>query len=120
MTPEALTEAFNGAGIKGIRYKDAGSRVNPPRKLWDGRWQIDTGNNSPTFATEAEARKAFQAMEAKSPGTSNYVVFDANTINILKKYGLAGLTAGGAGAAMLGGSTDDASAAQPGYSTSGR
>jgi hypothetical protein len=76
-------EALRAAGIKGIRYKDAGSRT-------------------------AEG------------GTSNYVVFDDNTINILKKYGIAGLTAGGAGAAMLGGSSDSASAEAPSYSTGGR
>jgi hypothetical protein len=75
-------EALRSAGIKGIRYKDAGSRD-------------------------------------ASGGTSNYVVFDDNTVNILKKYGIAGLTAGGAGAAMLGGS-QDASAAAPSYSTGGR
>jgi hypothetical protein len=75
-------EALRAAGIKGIRYKDAGSR-------------------------SAEG------------GTSNYVVFDDKTISILKKYGIAGLTAGGAGAAMFGGS-GDASAMQPSYSTGGR
>lgn len=31
-------------------------------------------------------------------GTSNYVVFDANTIDILRKYGIAGLMTGGAAA----------------------
>lgn len=77
-----FAEALRAAGIKGIRYKDAGSR-------------------------------------ATSGGTSNYVVFDDNIIDILKKYGIAGLTAGGAGAAMLGG-TQDASAAAPSYSTGGR
>lgn len=46
-------------------------------------------------------------------------MFDDNIIDILKKYGIAGLTAGGAGAAMLGGSKD-ASAAAPSYSTGGR
>ena len=50
------------SGIKGIRYKDQGSRGT------DG-------------------------------GTSNYVVFDDQIIEILKKYGIAGLAAlGGAGA----------------------
>jgi hypothetical protein len=31
-------------------------------------------------------------------GTRNTVVFDANTLEILRKYGIAGLMAGGAGA----------------------
>jgi hypothetical protein len=81
----AASAKLNAAGIKGIRYKDAGSR----------------GADS-------------------AGGTSNFVVFDDNIIDILKKYGIAGLAAGGAGAAMLGGGTQDASAAPTSYSTGGR
>lgn len=55
---------LRAAGIKGIRYKDAGSR-------------------------------------AKEGGTSNYVVFDDNIINILRKYGIAGLIGGAAGAGAM-------------------
>jgi hypothetical protein len=36
---------------------------------------------------------------ASGQGTSNHVVFDANTIDILRKYGIAGLMAGGGAAA---------------------
>lgn len=36
---------------------------------------------------------------AGGQGSSNHVIFDANTIEILRKYGIAGLMAGGAGAA---------------------
>jgi hypothetical protein len=35
-------------------------------------------------------------------GTSNHVIFDANTIEILRKYGIAGLMAGGGAAAAAG------------------
>jgi hypothetical protein len=39
----------------------------------------------------------YQSLQAGQPkGTYNYVVFDHNIIDILKKYGLAGLIAGGA------------------------
>lgn len=41
-----------------------------------------------------------QGSRASGTGTSNYVVFDDKIIDILKKYGIAGLTAGGIGAAM--------------------
>ncbi len=61
-SPEYATEALRAAGIKGIRYKDQGSR-------------------------------------GAEGGTHNYVVFDDKIIDILKKYGIAGLTAGGAAAA---------------------
>jgi hypothetical protein len=36
---------------------------------------------------------------ASGEGTSNHVIFDANTIEILRKYGIAGLMAGGGAAA---------------------
>lgn len=133
-----LDEARN-AGIKGIRYKDAGSRATSGGELlgidrgadgWKAKVRVtnrsgvgiqapaDMVTTSKAFPTEEAAR---QWAESKiGGGTSNYVVFDDNTINILKKYGIAGLTAGGAGAAMLGGSPDPASAAAPSYSTGGR
>jgi hypothetical protein len=63
----AAAEALRAAGIKGIRYKDAGSR-------------------------------------GKGEGTSNFVVFDPEIIEILRKYGIAGLVGGGAAAASVAGS----------------
>jgi hypothetical protein len=132
-----LDEA-RAAGIKGIRYKDAGSRATSGGELlgvdqasdgWKAKVRVtnrsgvgiqapaDMVTTSKAFPTEAEAR---QWADSKiGGGTSNFVVFDDNIIDILKKYGIAGLTAGGAGAAMLGGS-QDASAAAPSYSTGGR
>jgi hypothetical protein len=40
-----------------------------------------------------------QGSRGAGEGTHNYVVFDANTIDILRKYGIAGLMAGGGAAA---------------------
>jgi hypothetical protein len=40
-----------------------------------------------------------QGSRGAGQGTHNYVVFDAKTIDILRKYGLAGLIAGGGAAA---------------------
>lgn len=127
------------AGIKGIRYKDAGSRATSGGELlgvergadgWKAKVRVtnrsgvgiqapaDMVTTSKAFPTE-EAARAW-ADEKIGGGTHNYVVFDDSTINILKKYGLAGLTAaGGAGAAMLGGS-DPSSASQPEYTTGGK
>jgi hypothetical protein len=39
-----------------------------------------------------------QGSRGVGEGTRNTVVFDANTLEILRKYGIAGLMAGGAGA----------------------
>ena len=40
-----------------------------------------------------------QGSRSAGQGSHNYVVFDANTIDILRKYGIAGLIAGGGAAA---------------------
>ena len=40
-----------------------------------------------------------QGSRGAGQGSHNYVVFDANTIDILRKYGIAGLIAGGGAAA---------------------
>jgi hypothetical protein len=43
-----------------------------------------------------------QGSRAKGEGTSNFVVFDANTIDILRKYGFVGLLGAGAAAGTAG------------------
>ena len=53
-----------------------------------------------------------QGSRGAKGGTSNYVVFDSDTIEILKKYGIAGLTAGGLGGAALMGGNGQAKAGQ--------
>jgi hypothetical protein len=45
-----------------------------------------------------------QGSRSAGQGTHNYVVFDANTIDILRKYGIAGLMAGSGAAAVANGS----------------
>jgi hypothetical protein len=47
-----------------------------------------------------------QGSRGAGEGSHNYVVFDANTMNIIRRYGLAGLMAGG-GAAALGGTQQE-------------
>jgi hypothetical protein len=108
-------------GIKGIRYKDAGSRQLTPEQIDVHIKALEsdlaTGGGDQQWMRDQIARLQ---NEREKPTTHNYVVFDDKTISILKKYGLAGLTAGGAGAAMLGGGTDQAQAAQPPWMTGGR
>jgi hypothetical protein len=65
--PSYATQALREAGIPGIKYLDQHSRWATDMKLGD-----------------------------VAPRTHNYVVFDDKLIDIIKKYGLAGLIAAGA------------------------
>jgi len=51
-----------------------------------------------------------QGSRSAGEGTSNYVMYDDKLIEILRKYGLAGLTAGAGGAAALAGGAGEAQA----------
>jgi hypothetical protein len=100
------SEALRDAGLPGIRYLDAGSRnapnltIIPPQQSYAGRWTVQDPvfrGQSKHFDTEADAQ-AYVAAQTP-PATRNTVIFDPATIEILRKYGIAGLMAGGAGAA---------------------
>lgn len=98
------------AGIPGIRYLDQGSRATSGGELlgvtqgangWQARIRVDNrggvGFASPTqqittsrpFPTQAEAQT--WADNQIGGGTRNYVMFDDSLIEILRKYGWAGL-----------------------------
>jgi hypothetical protein len=99
------------AGIPGIKYLDQGSRGWTLQKDTSGRFLRGFGS-----ATEAQTaldklptseapRRVFKmpyadewAIEGQAGQTRNFVVFDAKTVDILKKYGLL-LPAAGAGLA---------------------
>ena len=93
-----IAAALQQAGIPGIRYLDQGSRnvqVLSPRQTTSGQWitkQVPNGNVLYRGDDEVAARAAGQ-------GTRNSVVFDPATMNIIRRYGLAGLLGGGAAAA---------------------
>lgn len=108
-TGERVSRDLNEAGIPGIKYLDQGSRnpfsvedIAAQRKIVAGLDEklknTPQLGSDPTFnrfqAYDKLMRDKLAAMER--PQTSNYVVFDPGLIDILKKYGLAGLTAGGA------------------------
>jgi hypothetical protein len=109
------SEALRRAGIPGIRYLDAGSRYTPSNLpdnpiANEARAFLDQANGDAAMAlrlfngsnpverfatTERdEVRKVIEA--AGRTATRNYVVFDENLIEIVRKYGIAGA------AAMLG------------------
>lgn len=90
----ALTNKLSEAGIPGIKYLDHGSRVTPDMNKYNyqmERLKIVGKENTPEFA---EAKKNYDA--ATAARTRNYVVFNDKLIDILKKYGIAGLPAAGA------------------------
>jgi hypothetical protein len=105
--PAALSEALRDAGIPGIRYLDQGSR-NVPAALAGARADLaaaqkalaaDPGNVRLQKQIEDHRWDIERLTKNAEQGTSNYVVFDPKTIEILRKYGIAGLMAGSAAAA---------------------
>ena len=104
--PAVAAQALQQVGIPGIRYLDQGSRnaggwhLTPPNETVSGKWMVksnDYNSQGMHFDNEADARAA---LADKIGGqTRNSVVFDAATMNIIRRYGLAGLLGGGAAAA---------------------
>jgi hypothetical protein len=107
---QQASDFMREAGIPGIRYLDQGSRGRPYQVdlAYKGR-PFEEGYFEPQFARSKEEAENI-AKEYRGKGydanvrdvaTRNYVVFDDNLINIVRKYGIAGA------AAMLGMSQAD-------------
>ena len=98
--PQEASAALREAGIPGIRYLDAGSRGNVDVNELRGTvsmWKTavnKTPNDDYAWKMLEESEAALK--QAESGGSRNYVIFDENLINIVRKYGIAGA------AAMLG------------------
>jgi hypothetical protein len=93
--PNRATEMLRQAGIPGIKYLDQGSR--PPRSLADTQQSIkyysDMLAKEPNNQFAADQLKQYQGdLKKYDQGSHNYVVFDDKIVNIVKKYGLAGLS----------------------------
>ena len=113
----AATQALQEAGIPGIRYLDAGSRQLPhqiaqskqaivEKQNQIAEIQADIDRNPhllPAFFSRRRAEIADhqkvieQIKEQMSEGTHNLVVFSPETMEIIRRYGLAGLMLGGGG-----------------------
>ena len=97
-----VTEQLRQAGIPGIKYLDQGSRSYfqvEPHEFLNGEqgFKVNGPKCDVTFDTKAEAQKfADNLNKGKSAPTYNYVVFDDKLIDIIKKYGIAGLIGAGA------------------------
>src|SRR5271166_4798920 len=123
-TKQETTQALRDAGIPGIKYLDQGSRISDADKLdaadLDSKiaYQQRTLDAMKGASSRPEVTNAFSGDEISNsiskqetlvadlqakrgahrinrPQTSNYVVFNDKLIDIVKKYGLAGLIAGG-------------------------
>jgi hypothetical protein len=95
--PEFVAQ-LREAGIPGIRYLDQGSGgIRTPAEA--KRMLVDARADLAKQPDNQQLQIAVQQLEkqAAAPGqTHNYVVFDDSLIDIIKKYGLAGLIAAGA------------------------
>ena len=122
-SPDAVaSQMLNEAGVPGIRYLDAQSRQPPSqiaqskqaiadrqRQIAELQDDIDRNPNNmlPAFYSRRRAEIAQhqqvidqiqQGMkERMNEGTHNAVVFDPSTMEIIRRYGLAGLMLGGGG-----------------------
>lgn len=93
------------AGIPGIRYLDQGSRlaVKQPRiksmGSYDDGWgvQLPNGSTETGFLSKTEAEEWLRNAPAeKINPSSNYVLFNDQLVDIMRKYGLAAPAAAGA------------------------
>jgi hypothetical protein len=114
LAPQTMqgVQQMKDAGIPGLKYLDQGSRQVSGGELIDvfkgqGGWQSKIRMNRPNgeqyFTTSAphqteDAAKQWAMGKIQTPGTRNYVVFDDKLIDILKKYGIAGMGVIGMGA----------------------
>ncbi len=107
----AMSKSLREAGIPGIKYLDQGSRAqpiparSPAENLAINAWQNDPQKTIRSIRANHSGQNAQDAIKLIEGGwkppetpappkqTSNYVVFDDKLIDILKKYGIAGVAA---------------------------
>jgi hypothetical protein len=94
--PDVATEYLREAGIPGIKYLDQGSRHIDLHAMKEGdkffAVNPDKVKQSEAFNSREDAWRWINA-EKERTQTSNYVLFRDDIIDIVKKYGWAGLAA---------------------------
>jgi len=118
---EDVSSALREAGIPGIRYLDQGSRTtHPAQRYADTALERAGGdtekalrelararvNDPGDTANIARAARIIQGKEEPVRGTSNYVVWTPEIIEILRKYGIIPPTAAAGMMNALGGQSD--------------
>jgi hypothetical protein len=108
-SPHDASQALRDAGIPGIKYLDAGSRISDQtQKIVDNYGSrdkaLEIANTRLAQASDSSSRVYWGnvAKELNKSMSRNYVVFDDKTIDILKRYGIAGLGLGAGASAFLG------------------
>jgi hypothetical protein len=112
-SPTMASEALREAGIPGVKYLDQGSRNYPgnlPAQIASEKLQLH-GTPEAAIASLEKYPHAYLKDEHKaaadllragplpeSKGTSNFVVWSPEIIQIMRKYGLAGAVPAGMGA----------------------
>lgn len=106
------TDMLREAGIPGIKYLDQGSRVaggaNVPQlearlaSLRDDLARIERDGGGMPDKLRSQISSIESQLGLNNNRTSNYVLFDDKLVDILRKYGIAGVPAAGAGGAMFG------------------
>jgi hypothetical protein len=113
---EKASQTLRQAGIPGIKYLDEGSRnIQPNARIATADeveklrrdmprqhlnfpyYVVDDANGLAGYGTKSQAEDALS--KAVTKATSNYVVFDDKMVDIIKKYGWAGLGLPAIGAA---------------------
>jgi hypothetical protein len=114
---DTMSDLLDSKGRLGLVMGDAtGQRIY--HELINERAPIGLARLNAPLAVSQQLREAGipgvkyldQGSRGAGEGTSNYVMYDDKLIEILRKYGLAGLTAGAGGAAALGGGAGEAQA----------
>lgn len=87
--------ALREAGIPGIKYLDQGSRPPSQTDLAKAKSLLAGAEMNGDLAWIAKQKANVAALEDRisRPPTRNYVVFDDKLIDIMKKYGIAGIGA---------------------------
>lgn len=111
------SEQLKEAGIPGIRYLDQGSRASPFRVYQEGdKYFVSNGSkdlkHGGPFDTQADAVAHKTAADDIS-GTRNYVLFNDQLVDIMRKYGLAAPAAAGAASYAMAPQEAQAGKAQP-------
>ena len=107
----AATDALRSAGVPGIKYLDQGSRFLPKQTthlegqisgLRDMLAKTPEGDPQRAAIEKALAGRQQELQDVQNNATRNYVVFDPNIIDIIRKYSLAGaIPTGAISAGML-------------------